>query len=122
MRYLDWGALSSEASTAAAKRAAAVHDDMGPLGGEASLPQPPPGGTVVDLDPNPLQHPMIAGSFSGYGQPLGRRVSRPPTLFPLKVPKDDELGLEPQRVDTSDARPLHIKKVGSLNWEELFRI
>eukprot|EP00760_Papus_ankaliazontas_P016058 PhM_4_TR16755/c1_g1_i1/m.26694 len=69
MRYLGWGKRSSEAQTAALKRAQAVAS------------------TTATSEIRAGRHPMWAGFSSGHnGNRKGQRVATPPSLFPLQAP------------------------------------
>ena len=88
MRYLGWGAESSEARQAAAERAALV---AGTIGG--GLPR----------------HPTWVGPYAGFtGSRSGRRVSAPPRLFPLQPPSREAFGIDEGEDDPS-TWPVHVK-------------
>jgi hypothetical protein len=77
------------------------------------------GGSTRDV-PKKMLPPKL-GMHSGYCGYKGKRVQRPPRLFPFKPPSSEELGIADEAVDTS-SWPIHLKRVGSVNWEALGRM
>ena len=124
LRYLGWGTLSSTARSAAEARAAAAVDPVG--GSDGDLDEDfddyvaPPGRDPGAAAPIPARMlPAKMGLRSGYVGHQGRRVKPPPKLFPLAAPSAADLGIPRPHVDDSASWPLHVKRVGLIDWDNV---
>ena len=96
LRYLGWGKHSP-----AAKNAAQEIADKTLCGG--------------GMDIDEIMRPPKMGLRSGFCGRKGQRVEPPPSLFPLKAPKNRQLGISEDE-EHSEFWPLHAKKVGTVKW------
>jgi hypothetical protein len=91
LRYLDWGQLSSRASGAARTRTDLIADQVRGAGAPTT------------------HHPMWMGLHSGFAGNSGRRVAKPPQLFPTQAPSRAAITGANTATGESSSWPLHVK-------------
>jgi len=107
LRYLGWGRHSSAARKAAeevAKKTSRPESDTH-------------GGGETSMDGNDSIPPTKMGEHSGFWGNSGKRTRKPPKLFPLQAPSEDDLGIAKDQKDTGDYA-FHVKYgIGTVNWD-----
>ena len=120
MRYLGWAAESASAKAAALARHARSEgqgdgDRRGAEDDDSESQEDDPVGAGVLTLPQKLRPPKM-GPYSGYTGLKGRRVSPPPSFFPLKVPSREACGVRGDD-EAAAAYPLHIKDTTRVDWK-----